>query len=360
MKVLYIPDLHTDRKALEEGKDIVYQQLMKSIAQSDIHTRINGRGFEWEHDDPRHILLDMMLDGPYDLVVGKGFGSVFAVIVGQHLQCRAILVNPMYPIKRYLPYEIPDYRESYADSLASLEFSKFCWSDHRETLKNVFVILGRDNDVVDVKSIPDYFYRGNSLFVEGGDSPKGNDFIQVFDLLILNPDESSDETRERLLFLESAKDEVDETDAPQDGPAEFDLSEGESGKVNDSTCTSSNDRIVVSMKTEGIQLPESDDSDAGAFASNECAAKQDRDEIKIDEVRIENGNFAIRWHYANSEFKRCLYLYYENGDWYIDGEIGFSPDFATGSEVLSKASRTIIARAKKTEHFGQDYWGWAW
>ena len=142
MKVLYIPDLHTDREALEGGKDIVYRQLMKSIVQSDIHTRINGRGFEWEHDDPRHILLDMILDGPYDLVVGKGFGSVFAVIVGQHLQCRTILVNPMYPIKRYLPYEMPGYSESYADSLVSLDLSKFCWSDHRETLKILQSLLG--------------------------------------------------------------------------------------------------------------------------------------------------------------------------------------------------------------------------
>ena len=119
-----------------------------------------------------------MASGPYDLIVGIGFGGVLTLLFGMATGVRVALINPMYPIQRYLPIELPGYK--YGDMLSRYEYKKICCDAKRESLKNVFLILGRDDDITDTARTPSYFCKGNSRFVGGDYFPDGDDFVRPF------------------------------------------------------------------------------------------------------------------------------------------------------------------------------------
>lgn len=168
MKILNFHDLG------ENGENACCSELLKYWPEEQIVSRT----YDLDTEDPAAILLDSMVLGPYDLIVGTGFGGVLALLAGRATGVRTVLVNPMYPIQRYLPAELPDYK--YGNVLIGYEHKKICWDTGRGSLKNVFLILGRDDDITDTERTPAYFFRGNSRFVEGGHFPNGEDFARVF------------------------------------------------------------------------------------------------------------------------------------------------------------------------------------
>ncbi len=168
MRILNIHDLGQD------GENTCYNELLKYWSERQI---ISFK-YDLAEEDPASILLDSMASGPYDLIVGTGFGGVLALLAGRATGVRTVLVNPMYPIQQYLPTELPDY--DYGTTLVKYEHNSICWDTKHESLKNVFLILGRDDDIVDTARMPAYFCRGNSRFVDGGHFPDGEDFSQAF------------------------------------------------------------------------------------------------------------------------------------------------------------------------------------
>ena len=168
MRILNFHDLG------EGGENTCYRELLKYWADKQIDSRTH----DYAAEDPNAILLESMLPGPYDLVVGTGFGGVLALIVGRATGVRTILVNPMCPIGRYLPTELPGYE--HRSALCGLEHGRICEDVDRTSLRNVFLVLGRDDDVTDTARTPAYFYPGNSRFVQGGHFPDDEDFARVF------------------------------------------------------------------------------------------------------------------------------------------------------------------------------------
>lgn len=106
----------------------------------------------------------------YDLVVGNGFGALPALILTQlnKYKTPTILVNPMYPPKYYLNEYLKDYK--YAGFFNKYTFDTLCATVYRdpEKLKNIFVILGKDDDMTDAKRTGDYFLKDNVFYAEGG------------------------------------------------------------------------------------------------------------------------------------------------------------------------------------------------
>lgn len=168
MRILNFHDLG------EDGNNICYRELIKYWADKQVDSETH----DYAAEDPNAILLKSMLSGPYDLVVGTGFGGVLALIVGRATGVRTVLVNPMYPIGRYLPTELPGYEHKRI--LCGYEHGRICWDADRTSLSNVFLVLGRDDDVTDTARTPAYFYPGNSRFVEGGHFPDNEGFSRVF------------------------------------------------------------------------------------------------------------------------------------------------------------------------------------
>ena len=139
MRVLNIHDIG------EDGHNQCYEELLEYFPKEQITSPTHNLA----EDDPAEIMLHAMLHGPYDLIVGKGFGAILALIIGRSTATKTVLLNPMYPIRRYLPTDLPEYK--HGDMLSYYEHDSICWDAKMESLKDVFVILGRDDDVTDTK-----------------------------------------------------------------------------------------------------------------------------------------------------------------------------------------------------------------
>ena len=308
MRILNFHDLG------EDGSNACYNELLRYWPKGQIISRT----YDLAGRDPASILLDSMASGPYDLIVGTGFGGVLALLAGRATGVRTVLVNPMCPIQRYLPVELPDYE--YGDMLAGYEHGKICWDgDGRPSLKNVFLILGRDDDVTDTARTPAYFHEGNSRFVEGGHFPEGEDFARAFGELTGGIAVSEGEPAKQA----SGNEVADERGA-------F-IQEG---------------GLVIDMKT----IIEDDESHPEDFEG-----------MRIDDVDTSDGHIVIRWSLPGEERgEHALYLYYTDGKWRRDEEDGFSYGEGVAALVLRNASEQVIAQTEPTEHDAKEFWGWMW
>lgn len=354
MKCLYVCDLDEDflgiKKSLKKNEDNLYCRLVESYGEKEVGILYQEDLYE---EDPTHVLINYLLKGRYDLVVGKGFGAVFALILGRVWQSRTVLINPMYPAKRYIPYAISDY--PYTELLSSIEFDRICWDTKKETLNNVFVILSKDNDVIDAKRLNKYFKKGNSIYVSGGSIPNKEELQEVFNYLVSDPLTDPETIREGLAeyeetgFLRTCGSINAEKDIEQNGPP-----------IEDGLSTSSSDVIpnngepAVSLSID-IEADE-DGNDLGAEDEEDSPSNRP---IEIIAVDSENGNLTIKWKYIGSDFPHLLYLYFKDGAWYRDNDDGL--DYRDSLlNILQQASLEFLSQTRTTSHAGQTFWGWGW
>ena len=156
----------------DEHENIYHKELLKYFSEDCIYSP--------EYDPKMHpgeLLLKLMND-KYDLIVGHGFGGLLALIMGRATGAKTILINPMYPASRYWADLYPDYE--YQPFIESITERSICWDTHGETTTNVFLILGKDDDLIDTATTDKYLTKGNSFYVEGGHWPSGEDFVLKF------------------------------------------------------------------------------------------------------------------------------------------------------------------------------------
>lgn len=115
MRILSIHDLG------ETGKNACYGELIKHRPEN----KIVSHAYDLAENDPALILFDSMASGPYDLIVGTGFGGVLALLLGRATGVRTVLINPMHPIQRYLPTEHPGYKYGVHGSLGLADIAGF-------------------------------------------------------------------------------------------------------------------------------------------------------------------------------------------------------------------------------------------
>lgn len=342
MKVLYIADLGENLDESRANEDFLYSQLLEQCKSEEITLSLISDDLSTE--DPAHVLAKGLLDGIPDLIVGKGFAGVFALLIGRATKSRTILVNPMYPVYRYLPYELPDYK--FTKLLNSFEFDKLCWDDEEDTLDNVFVILAEDDDVIDTKRTAEYFCPGNSIYVPGGTSLVSEDFKKAFAQFLSHFDDDPDAIRKILdLYKEEGAFCIEETDATTEETLN---SDGKSESPKE-VVLPGNDRLVVDMRV----VLEND--------NEEIEDDYDPDLIVVEGLKSENGNIVIKWRFANEEDQiRYLYLYYKDGTWYRDEEDGRRSSDSILVAVMKKAAKSFFEQTEMTGHIGQDFWGWVW
>ena len=160
----------------DEAKNLYYNELLKYYDENDILTL--------KYDpkvNPAEYLLDLMNE-KYDLIVGHGFGGLLALVIGRVTGTKTILINPMYPASRYWSELCPDYE--YKRYIERVTERSICWDTDGKTTDNVFIFLGKDDDLIDTSTTDKYLTRENSYYVEGGHWPSGEDFVLKFGELV--------------------------------------------------------------------------------------------------------------------------------------------------------------------------------
>jgi hypothetical protein len=156
----------------DEYKNLYYEELLKCFSKDQIYSY----GYDPE-EHPGEFLIQQ-INNKYDLIVGHGFGGLLALIIGRATGAKTILINPMYPASRYWSDIYPDYK--YKSFIESITEKQICWDTHGETTENIFLILGKDDDLIDTATTDKYLTQGNCFYVEGGHWPSGEDFIMKF------------------------------------------------------------------------------------------------------------------------------------------------------------------------------------
>lgn len=156
----------------DEAENTYYKELLKYYSEDCIYSR----GYD-PNEHPGEFLIRMM-NSKFDMIVGHGFGGLLALIIGRATGTKTILINPMYPASRYWTDLYPDYE--YQSLIENITEKDICWDTHGTTTENIYLILGKDDDLIDTATTDKYLTLGNSFYVEGGHWPSGEDFVLKF------------------------------------------------------------------------------------------------------------------------------------------------------------------------------------
>ncbi len=166
MRILNISDYK------DENKNVYYEELNKNHP----HELIIPYAFDKERN-PAEMLMEIM-SMSFDLIVGHGYGGVLALYAGRAMNTKTILINPTYPASRYWTGEMSDYK--YKKIMEDNTEREFCNNRLTENFKNIHIILGRDDDIIDTSTSDKYLCGANYHYVEGGHWPCGEDFNKAF------------------------------------------------------------------------------------------------------------------------------------------------------------------------------------
>lgn len=338
MKILYIPDYDSSYEPnenhekdvhmrLKRSWDIYYQELKK------FHPRtwINTIYADLSTIAPSQLILKQVKNGPYDLIVGNGFGGVHAAILGRTFGCRTILINPLYPIYKYIDAVIPEY--PFKEELEEFEFKTICNDASRKSLENIFLILDEYDDVADVRRTQNYFYWNNSIYVnsiehQAQNEPEDNPgfsltdtFSAILGELATNLEKSPSEIREKIELLRKQK--IIDPKPLQEKIAR--KSEEQNKKEMEAR--------TIHLHPKYIYRP-----------------------IRIHSLDADNGNFAITWSYADSRSTRrmTLNLFYNEGTWFWHG----APSHHVAADVLKEAALPFIEAAEHRESPTASQFNW--
>ncbi len=430
----------------DEKENIYYKELQKCFGAK---THIISVVFE-KDKNPAELLVQLMTER-YDLIVGHGFGGVLALYIGRATNVKTILINPAYPASRYWSDDLADYE--YQELIEIITERDICWDTKHETTKNVYMILGRDDDATDTTTSNKYLRSKNCFYVDGGHWPSGADFSSVFKKLVLgdsfedlDEDQIAEKRRDEatyelfkdfaigemgysLLYLYSYEEKANnrmskiarrltgnEADKELIGKMQY-ISADLLGKDASNIREQYDDVSLLVIDHVTSLLMEKDEKKALWIACNEvldnngrvlllsddsaedifegereitdliyngCVAEFEDNPISInnaykgvidievgrkpysdqyqaiiiDEVDSKDGNIAIKWH-SNKVKDQILYVYFENGKWYIDEKNGWANKERT-AVILEKASSEFVKTVEITDHDGKDFFGWGW
>lgn len=271
MNIINFPDYN------EHTKNRYYDELLKYFDKDEVESVKYSL-----EDNPAEVLLKYSADRfrHYDLIVGCGFGAILAIAYSRMKddRIRTILINPMYPLHKYLKEEMAKYK--YHEMFTRLAYQDICWN--KKIVDKTYLILGRDDDVTDTARTAGYFYKENVHYVDGGHFPEGSDFSEVFAALLGVERKDASATKHK-------KDDVDQDDVITD-------------EEND---------VVVDMTGKAYD----EDFDDTEDETDKYA------DLEIDSINAENGNFEIHYH-ASAYGNDILYLYFEDGKWKADCKEG--------------------------------------
>ncbi len=129
-----------------------------------------------------------IINGLYDLkdieiIVGNSFGGFYAYVMRAELEIPCLLTNPCIPPVKYIRELIPEYPEKPLQQLRGLTEPAYTKRLH-ETSCKTFVILGKDDDVLDSKFTKNYLRNAEIHEIEGKHRLSGKEYKKLFKELI--------------------------------------------------------------------------------------------------------------------------------------------------------------------------------
>lgn len=134
---------------------------------------------DFESCPPYDIIDRLSTMKRIDYIVGNSFGGFFAYVVSAKIGCPCLLTNPCIPPTKYIRELIPKYPNESFEQLEEITES-FCLDNSTQMRSNVFVILGKDDDILDPDFTSGYIQNAEIYRINGGHRLAGAEFRSLF------------------------------------------------------------------------------------------------------------------------------------------------------------------------------------
>lgn len=161
------------------AKNANYGILKKLYSDSEIYSP----QIEFENRSPYKIIKELYTIKDIRFIVGNSFGGFYAYILSSELNCPCLLTNPCIPPDKYIKQLIPEYPDKYLNELRQLTEKTYIKEMHSTTC-NTFVILGKDDDVLDSNFTKNYLKNSEMYEIDGGHRISGKEFRYLFKEII--------------------------------------------------------------------------------------------------------------------------------------------------------------------------------
>lgn len=157
------------------AKNTNYGILTKSYSISEVYSP----QIDFENCSPYKIIDELYIQKNIDFIVGNSFGGFFAYVTSAKIRCPCILTNPCIPPTKYIRELVPEYPNGF---LKQLEEITKDFSPHKlsKINHNVFVILRKDDEVLDSDFTNIYFKNAKIYRINGGHRLAGIEFELLF------------------------------------------------------------------------------------------------------------------------------------------------------------------------------------
>lgn len=161
------------------AENVTYKILSELYPASEIYSP----QIHYEGRSPSSIMEELNSVGNIGFVVGNSFGGFFAYALSAKCNCPCLLVNPCIPPTKYMKEPSFGYPEKYLDELRQLDESAEAAKNHLSVC-NTFVILGKDDEVLDSKFTKSYLKNVELYEIEGGHRISGAAFKKLMKKII--------------------------------------------------------------------------------------------------------------------------------------------------------------------------------
>lgn len=146
-------------------------------------TEICSPQIAYEKRSPYNVIDELYTITNADFIVGNSFGGFLAYVMGAKLNISCLLTNPCIPPIKYIRELIPGYPEEFLRELKDLTELAYHKRLH-EISCSTFVILGKDDDVLDSNFTKNYLKNAEIHEIEGNHRLSGTTYKKLFEELI--------------------------------------------------------------------------------------------------------------------------------------------------------------------------------
>lgn len=146
-------------------------------------TEIYSPQIDFEKRSPYDIIDRLYAIKDIDIIVGNSFGGFYAYAMGAEWNIPCLLTNPCIPPAKYIRELVPEYPEESLYQLSELTEPAYTKRIHERTC-NTFVILGKNDDILEPEFTKNYLRNAEIHEIDGGHRLSGSVYKKLFDELI--------------------------------------------------------------------------------------------------------------------------------------------------------------------------------
>ena len=168
------------------AKNVNYKILSKLYSAAEVYSP----QIHFEDRSPNGIVDELNAIKDIDLIVGNSLGGFYAYVLSAKRNCPCLLVNPCIPPTKYLEKLVLGYPEEFMNELKQLE-EYVCAAKFHQPVCNTFVILGKDDDLLDPKFTKDYLKNVELHEIDGGHKISGAAFRKLMKEIVYKMEQGS-------------------------------------------------------------------------------------------------------------------------------------------------------------------------